>query len=654
MSSHPYRTWSLSLSVLLVTTSFLGGAPMTGEIDGRVVRCINSLEAEPVKNVRVEVVGLPMFAMTSEDGSFRLQNVPPGTRQLRVSMVGYSSAVKTVEVEPFVTTRVTILLGNSARCLHHIQRVPLERTPYPVDPLDTDVLTLTENDPILLTELETPDCIPPSECVFSEDGEWVPEDCSQEVCPTLSIDTTVVVVSGRGSDGWLHNHIVEPPIDAPTGLVAQSNTLEFDMPPLEESGGEESGVPWVAAFSVGDAMKLFDDITWTSAWDMHTRALEPNLLTVPLKVWRASSVDVAAVEDALLWAQVLYYENRVGIEFDWIIDTMDDENAVGTNCANVNTLKNDEDNYTVDAINIYFINQNFTSDSLSDSSVDEPDKHGYACYEQGAPEVIFMGTDHSNSTSAHELGHSLGLNEPDYGHASPIAGFASETKNIMVTGTVLRDRFTVGQVFRMNVDQRAWINRETVAGSQIRTGTTLDCACSPHAVEPCPPQTLDFPATVLSEADPPFCAVEIHNTLETEDSDGFIVGDLTPATVCLEISDPSAPLPTDDEKCDEFDNCHDVVATTIKMLPNESSETLDATWLGSWDTARWWSSNKAIASVTRLSESVAWADDDEQTWPLVRIIAESEGVAVVTVFVGGRNDSVEVTVTAGSCPNVSP
>jgi outer membrane receptor protein involved in Fe transport len=59
---------------------------MTTEIDGRVVDAQTGLA---LTGAAVSVIGVPTTAVTDQNGTFRIENLPPGTYSLRVSRSGY-------------------------------------------------------------------------------------------------------------------------------------------------------------------------------------------------------------------------------------------------------------------------------------------------------------------------------------------------------------------------------------------------------------------------------------------------------------------------------------------------------------------------------------------------------------------------------------
>ncbi len=119
---------------------------------------------------------------------------------------------------------------------------------------------------------------------------------------------------------------------------------------------------------------------------------------------------------------------------------------------------------------------------------DKPQK-GKTCLPtatRSAPLVILAAKTRHVTTLAHELGHAMGLNSatlPNSGHTKGLKGF--DRSNIMWEGNDLdgpgeRERFSVGQAFRINADCRGWVF------STGREGSSLCCQCEPFENEPCP------------------------------------------------------------------------------------------------------------------------------------------------------------------------
>ena len=120
MNKLPQNVFISILSVFLVlflcinTGTF---AATTGKVDGTIV---DSQSNEPLPGVNVVIEGTILGAATDEDGYFFVINVPPGTYNLKASMVGYATETKeNVRIYVDRTTNADISLRTQAknRCL---------------------------------------------------------------------------------------------------------------------------------------------------------------------------------------------------------------------------------------------------------------------------------------------------------------------------------------------------------------------------------------------------------------------------------------------------------------------------------------------------------------------------------------------------------
>jgi len=117
---------------------------------------------------------------------------------------------------------------------------------------------------------------------------------------------------------------------------------------------------------------------------------------------------------------------------------------------------------------------------------------GYACppdlVAAGAGTVILISAQRRGSgTLTHELGHALGLHEPESGHTNLVQGFSYT--NMMWNsagdiGTAPRSTFSLGQAFRINMDDHSWLH--------FVTGNTRNCD-STKVDRSCPPLEKEFP-----------------------------------------------------------------------------------------------------------------------------------------------------------------
>ncbi len=107
------------------------------------------------------------------------------------------------------------------------------------------------------------------------------------------------------------------------------------------------------------------------------------------------------------------------------------------------------------------------------------------------------------SLLAHEFGHVLSLKQPEGGHVyrlsaspQPLTGIGRDNMMAEQTSASMpRFRFTLGQVHRMNFDERGLL---PAAGRQ--TPPFVDCKCDPLAARTCPPLVRDLKPLELPSA----------------------------------------------------------------------------------------------------------------------------------------------------------
>jgi hypothetical protein len=231
----------------------------------------------------------------------------------------------------------------------------------------------------------------------------------------------------------------------------------------------------VSVFSDSNAMAFDTPVTtWTNAaGDEHVVALQP-ILDVPLNIWVSRADNFAtrlAVAIDILNTNLLYNQNNVGVRFTATVNNVsDDANAVatiGNGCANAGGVQGSAW-YVASELNIYYVPSAFT---------------GVNC---GADRNInYIGTTSNLGSLPHEIGHAYGLRpSASNGHTDGVAGFTNQ--NIMWGGGPgTRNRFTVGQAFRLNVHDGSMLN-----ANGDRAGTTRSCA--PNVTSPtCPALNLD-------------------------------------------------------------------------------------------------------------------------------------------------------------------
>ena len=124
---------------------------------------------------------------------------------------------------------------------------------------------------------------------------------------------------------------------------------------------------------------------------------------------------------------------------------------------------------------------------------------GFACSDEP---YIYIDADIAHpETLAHELGHAMGLDQPDYvgwgGHTQNITGF--EQNNLMWyrgtdVGPTVRWDLSLGQAFRINVDKRSWLNATVTR----HTAPDRCCGCNPYCAQPCPALASDVTPVALT------------------------------------------------------------------------------------------------------------------------------------------------------------
>lgn len=166
--------------------------------------------------------------------------------------------------------------------------------------------------------------------------------------------------------------------------------------------------------------------------------------------------------------------------------------------------------YDAGRLNVYYVHGAHGEDGGS--------KAGYSCGTSDAPDIIFLDAEaHRDLTLAHEIGHSLGLTRPDWGHADFYGGVygtnatPSEPLNVMVDGVVspsTSTHFSIGQVAWMHLNAESWLNRGFAGGTSARAqqlgagAFTTGCGCPESgATDHCPSLATDIDRTPLKKWD---------------------------------------------------------------------------------------------------------------------------------------------------------
>ena len=82
----------------------------TAELIGQVVSASTGL---PIEGATVQFMGRVAGAITDAEGNFRVPNAPAGKDSLEVRFIGYEPSYAVLELQPDVTTRVTLTLSRT-------------------------------------------------------------------------------------------------------------------------------------------------------------------------------------------------------------------------------------------------------------------------------------------------------------------------------------------------------------------------------------------------------------------------------------------------------------------------------------------------------------------------------------------------------------
>lgn len=289
---------------------------------------------------------------------------------------------------------------------------------------------------------------------------WRPRRGDQlDVNNNISNDSTIAVLDFRDAGGCVNDTIVRTTDIADLGSVMSNGACNAD----------------VSVFSDDNAMAFDTAVTtWTdSTGDKHVVDLGV-IITVPVSVWVADNAQLAAAQNDIANANLLYNQNNVGVQFNATITNVSGNAAavtqIGTWCPTAATVGALQGStwYTANTLNAYYVNSAFT---------------GVNCGQDR--NMQFIGTTANLGSLPHEFGHAYGLRpSASWGHTNGVAGFGNN--NIMWGGGPgTRNWFTIGQSFRINTDTTSMLN---VNGD--RTGSTRTCL--PNASSNvCPVLTLD-------------------------------------------------------------------------------------------------------------------------------------------------------------------
>ena len=213
-------------------------------------------------------------------------------------------------------------------------------------------------------------------------------------------------------------------------------------------------------------------VLWTDAANDRLQVNLTQSWPMPVTIWwaRGSSNAIAAAD--LSYANSLFDQNRVGVAFialtsDYVdVSTSEYMTLPGfrpcTNATHNGALVN-HSSYRKDRLNVVYGN-------LDDT--------GFHCPEPDA-DIVVIGLESKAETLAHEFGHALSLGHANVQETLTVGpwtlwkvdksvdydsnGKADFTKaNLMWGGGKGRTKFSIGQAFRMNINQKSFLNESGV------------------------------------------------------------------------------------------------------------------------------------------------------------------------------------------------
>ena len=322
--------------------------------------------------------------------------------------------------------------------------------------------------------------------------------CADLVIPTNTSTSQLIGVLGAATDATGSAVCRSDVVLQGTGrLQVQGNAT------LTDAGGNPCR--GTALLLAQDRAPLYANagLPWTGTLgDVYPPAMATAKLRVPIRIYISdtalSTAEKVALTDRirtihLAHAGLVLDDSYAGIELvnsetaggdPQIVDASTAEDVLAGGCLNAKAIRTSAF-YSGAHINVYYL------ETIGGSYA------GYSCDTSDAPEIILIDHDQSAPyTLTHEIGHSLGLMRPDWGHSQLYEGFyylssgtGDQKLNVMAETSDLPSGaryFSVGQVAWMHLSNTSWLNRpsgstsSTVRSRQPVTGFPIistSCGC---------------------------------------------------------------------------------------------------------------------------------------------------------------------------------
>jgi hypothetical protein len=260
-------------------------------------------------------------------------------------------------------------------------------------------------------------------------------------------DVPIVMLDYRAPSGCVNDKVLPAPGDKANFGEAIGNGLA-----AHETCNSE-----VAVFSKNNAMALAAGVDWTERSYFPVKLLD--VVTMRVAVWIVNDkLPAAAPGNELSNANMVFNKNKVGVQFRLRPDEIKNISnvsgavtAIGSGCPSREGLVKLQRNgwYRSGQLNVYYVKTMDSDEAGANCAIDR--------------NIIYLSAKANLATLSHEIGHAYGLN-PN-GHTDGMQGF--NNSNLMRSGGPLRDHFSLGQAFRMNVNN----------GSRLTENCKLDPQC---------------------------------------------------------------------------------------------------------------------------------------------------------------------------------
>jgi hypothetical protein len=284
----------------------------------------------------------------------------------------------------------------------------------------------------------------------------------------------------------------------PAGCINDRVFRTRGVIPLPNLGTRSGCRSEVTVFSSSHRMTT-RALAWTAQSETLVVDLTEPLIDVPVRVWITYPQAEAFARSEIKMADVIYRANKVGVRFVPEFRPLPNAPAAiaSGDCGdNVREIKDRfPDLYVPRTINVYYVDKEFTGRNCAHHRRDATRLDA---------NVIFVGNIGSPTTLAHELGHAFGLRRGDeeLAHVDDVGTFTS-TNVMWVATNKFRQHFTIGQTYRMNLQDDTWGGTVLQQNGLLKPGERIFRECRLLQTKPdpeCPLPWLPWPGQPVAHA----------------------------------------------------------------------------------------------------------------------------------------------------------